>query len=93
MFGAAAVDGIQTRDTNGVLQASSEVKHGFVYNLETDRKGFDANVSKFDLMDTYLPPFAATLPKAKAYMCSVRGGSWQQCSAIRWSERATMLFI
>ena len=70
-FGAAVVDAIQRRDpASGAMLAISEVKHGFVYNLETSRKSFDAQVSKFDLMDTYLPPWAATLPRARAYMCS-----------------------
>ena len=71
-FGLEVVKGIQQRDEKGYLQAVAEVKHFAVYNLETNRKSFDAVTSAFDLMDTYLPPFAATIRDAGAlaYMCS-----------------------
>lgn len=71
-FGKSVVRGVQQRDKNGFLLAVAEVKHFAVYNLETNRKSFNAVVSAFDLMDSYFPPFAATLRDAGAlaYMCS-----------------------
>ena len=78
------------------MLAIAEVKHGFVYNVETNRKSFDANVTSFDLMDTYLPPFAATLRDGKAhgYMCSYNavcldGGECVPSCASRFLSNST----
>ena len=40
VFGRAVVEAVQQRDANGTLLAIAEVKHGFVYNVETNRKAF-----------------------------------------------------
>ena len=99
-FGQDVVEALQSADDkiNGTrtMLAIAEVKHGFVYNVETNRKSFDAKVTSFDLMDTYLPPFAATLRDggAKAYMCSYNaicldGGECVPSCASRFLSNST----
>lgn len=35
------------------------LKHYTAYSVETDRFGFDGNVSQYDLFDSYLPQYQA----------------------------------
>ena len=48
------------------------LKHWAGYNVERNRGGYDDNVSRFDLLDSYLPAFRAAVTEGHAagVMCS-----------------------
>jgi xylan 1,4-beta-xylosidase len=76
LVGAYAVEYVrgaqEGADDPRYLQLSMGLKHFTAYEEETDRMGFNANVSTFDLWDSYLPPYAAgfTAGRAAGSMCS-----------------------
>lgn len=65
-MGAAFVSGIQKKDEKGYMKAAACAKHFAVHSgPEADRHSFDANVSKKDLWETYLPAFEKLVVEAK----------------------------
>jgi beta-glucosidase len=71
-LGVAFVTGLQGHDPK-YLEAVSTPKHYAVHSgPETERHGFNVNVSPHDLEDTYLPAFRATVTEghADSVMCA-----------------------
>ncbi|GLE07469.1 hypothetical protein PINS_up017780 [Pythium insidiosum] len=75
-YGVAYTRGLQEGPDKRYLQAVVTLKHWIAYSLEhyggADRMDFDAIVSRYDFVDTYLPAFRASVVegKAKGIMCS-----------------------
>ncbi|KAJ0396860.1 hypothetical protein ATCC90586_008223 [Pythium insidiosum] len=75
-YGVAYTRGLQEGPDKRYLQAVVTLKHWIAYSLEhyagSDRMDFDAIVSRYDFVDTYLPAFRASVVegKAKGIMCS-----------------------
>ena len=60
-YAAAMLRGMQEEDANGHPKMIALVKHFVAYSQETGR-GYDTfNISDFDLFDTYLPQFEASV--------------------------------
>jgi len=68
------IRGAQEGEDPHYVQLALGVKHFAVYQTETNRFASNANVSTFDLLDTYLVPYAASFMQGGALgsMCSVR---------------------
>eukprot|EP00760_Papus_ankaliazontas_P001104 PhM_4_TR10387/c0_g1_i1/m.31063/K05349/bglX; beta-glucosidase len=69
------VNGIQTRDSSGVMQAGACCKHFVAYDLESNpvsRFMYNAKVNARDMAETYLPAFEACIKESRAthVMCS-----------------------
>ena len=65
-MGAKFVESIQVKDEKGYLRAAACAKHLAVHSgPETQRHGFNADVSKKDLWETYLPAFEKLIVDAK----------------------------
>ncbi len=72
MLGTAFVHGLQGDDPK-YLQAAACAKHYAVHSgPEPSRHSFNANVSTYDLWDTYLPAFKELIINAKSSWCDVR---------------------
>lgn len=81
-YGINVVRGIQEGHVGEVLgnapdgspyvKILSELKHFAAYNVENNRFGFVDNVTWFDMQDTWLPAFEATIRDASphGYMCA-----------------------
>ncbi|KAJ8539155.1 hypothetical protein ON010_g12716 [Phytophthora cinnamomi] len=75
-YGVAYTRGLQEGKDKRFLQAVVTLKHYVAYSYEhydgIDRMAFNAEVSKYDFADTYLPAFRASVVqgKAKGVMCS-----------------------
>ena len=77
-FGAVYSRGLQEGEDERYLRAVATLKHFAAYNLDDipgtniTRFNFDARVSSFDLADSYLPAFEASIKdgKARSVMCS-----------------------
>eukprot|EP00966_Prymnesium_polylepis_P105765 2449563-Prymnesium_polylepis.1 len=81
-LGVAYADGMQDPNRTGVLAVRNVAKHFAAYNLESNfavggtdgqwRLSYDANVSRADLMQTYLPAFEAVVGEARVrgVMCA-----------------------
>jgi len=75
LTGAYAVEvvrGAQEGEDAAHVMLSMGLKHYAVYEWETDRPSADANVSSYDLLDSYLPPYRAGFVEGNAMgsMCS-----------------------
>ena len=74
LYGSAYLEGLQGNDPHTV-QAVVTLKHWFAYNLEsyhgTTRHNFDANVTAFDLQNTYWPAWRKAVQEngALGIMC------------------------
>jgi beta-glucosidase-like glycosyl hydrolase len=69
LTGAYAVEvvrGAQEGEDAAHVMLSMAVKHFALYQMETDRFGSNANATNFDLLDTYLPPYAAAFTEGRA---------------------------
>jgi beta-glucosidase len=83
MLGSAFVYGLQGDDPK-YLQAAACAKHYAVHSgPEPSRHSFNANVSTYDLWDTYLPAFKELITKAKVagVMCAYNAFREQPCCA------------
>eukprot|EP01064_Diplonema_japonicum_P011618 TRINITY_DN19024_c0_g1_i1.p1 TRINITY_DN19024_c0_g1~~TRINITY_DN19024_c0_g1_i1.p1 ORF type:complete len:764 (+),score=144.53 TRINITY_DN19024_c0_g1_i1:48-2294(+) len=75
-YAQSFVTGMQEGEDPGHLKVSSCCKHYYAYDLEnwgeTDRHTFDANITKQDETDSYLPAFFSCVVNGKAsgMMCS-----------------------
>ena len=71
------------------LQLAMSLKHFAGYQAETGRLSSDFNFSLFDLVDTYLPPFARGFSKGKAVgtMCSYNSLNGIPACADSWLLR------
>ncbi|GMF17026.1 unnamed protein product [Phytophthora fragariaefolia] len=75
-YGVAYTRGLQEGKDKRFLQAVVTLKHYAAYSYEhydgIDRMAFNAEVSRYDFADTYLPAFRAAVVqgKAKGVMCS-----------------------
>lgn len=77
VYATAFVRGMQEGEDGRYLKTSACCKHFAAYSVEnlyngTHRHNFDAQVTKQDMVDTYLPAFEACVVKGKAsaLMCS-----------------------
>lgn len=80
-MGTAIVRGLQGNDPK-YLKAVACAKHFAVHSgPESIRHSFDANVSDYDLWDTYLPAFHELVTKAKVHgvMCAYNRFAGQPC--------------
>lgn len=80
-LGHSFVKGLQGDDPK-YLKAAACAKHFAVHSgPEPDRHVFDANVSKFDLWDTYLPAFKTLVvdSKVEGVMCAYNAFQSQPC--------------
>ena len=80
-MGSAIVRGLEGSDPN-YLKAVACAKHFAVHSgPEGIRHSFDANVSDFDLWDTYLPAFRELITKANVHgvMCAYNRLEGQPC--------------
>ncbi|WP_127132779.1 glycoside hydrolase family 3 C-terminal domain-containing protein [Pseudoflavitalea rhizosphaerae] len=83
MLGSAFVHGLQGDDPR-YLQAAACAKHYAVHSgPEPSRHSFNANVSAYDLWDTYLPAFKELITNAKVagVMCAYNAFRNQPCCA------------
>ncbi|QEC40612.1 glycoside hydrolase family 3 C-terminal domain-containing protein [Pseudobacter ginsenosidimutans] len=83
MLGSAFVHGLQGDDPR-YLQAAACAKHYAVHSgPEPSRHSFNANVSAYDLWDTYLPAFKELITNAKVagVMCAYNAFRDQPCCA------------
>ena len=76
-IGKAYAQGFQTgkgEDGGKYLLGVITLKHWAGYNVERNRGGYDDNVSRFDLLDSYLPAFRAAVTEGHAagVMCSCK---------------------
>ena len=86
VYGVEVLRGAQEGEDARYVQLSMAVKHFAVYQMETDRFGSDANVTNFDLLDTYLPPYAAAFIDGRAMgsMCAYDAINGVPSCADRW---------
>lgn len=83
MLGSSFVHGLQGNDPK-YLQAAACAKHYAVHSgPEPTRHTFNADVSAYDLWDTYLPAFRELVTKAKVagVMCAYNAFQTQPCCA------------
>jgi beta-D-xylosidase 4 len=66
------IQGMQQRDAQGYLKMHASIKHFAAYNVEAGRAGFDGQIDKLNMVDTYLPAFEKGIKEGKAggAMCS-----------------------
>lgn len=65
------IDGMQTRDSAGHPKMLAYLKHYTVYSREQNRMHSEANVTDFDLHDSYLAQYEeAFKANASGVMCS-----------------------
>merc|ERR1711907_699114 len=71
-YGTEYTKGLQQVDPNGQLKMLAYLKHYTAYSVESSRFTFTANVSMFDLWDSYLPQYEAALTQGQSSgaMCS-----------------------
>lgn len=80
-LGESFVTGLQGTDKN-YLKAAACAKHYAIHSgPESSRHEFDAEISDFDLWDTYLPAFRTLVVKAKVagVMCAYNAFKGQPC--------------
>merc|ERR1712166_1110046 len=71
VYGAEMISGMQTQDEAGHPKMIAYLKHFTAYSREQDRMHSEANISTFDLFDTYLPQYElAFQANASGVMCS-----------------------
>merc|ERR1712166_212585 len=71
VYGAEMISGMQTQDEAGHPKMIAYLKHYTAYSREQDRMHSEANISTFDLFDTYLPQYElAFQANASGVMCS-----------------------
>ena len=70
-YGAEMIRGMQTEDGEGHPKMIAYLKHFTAYSREEDRMHSEANISNFDLFDTYLPQYELAFEaNASGVMCS-----------------------
>ena len=71
-IGAEYAKGFQQGTDKRFLQGIITLKHWMAYTVEDGRSGYNSVVSRFDLMDSYLPQWRAAVEEGKAagVMCS-----------------------
>jgi beta-glucosidase-like glycosyl hydrolase len=84
----------ESDDDPSHLQLAMSLKHFAGYQAETNRFGSNFNFSLFDLVDTYLPPFARGFSKGNAVgtMCSYNSLNGIPACADAWLLREMPTF-
>ena len=85
-YSVQMVRGMQQRDAKGYLKMHVTLKHAIAYGVETHRQSFDANISQFDLMDTYLVAFEKAVSEGGALglLCSYASVNGVPSCANEW---------
>ena len=72
IYGREMIRGMQTKDAAGHPKMLAYLKHYTAYSREQNRMHSEANISIFDLHDTYLPQYKEAFMggNASGVMCS-----------------------
>ena len=84
MYGQALVTGTQS-PADGVNLINSQMKHWTGYSVESNRMGFNGNVSVHDMSETYMVPVSN--------ITHFRRCSLLYCSLLYWFSPSSLLHL